>query len=115
MTAEIVLDYALRRDRIYTDRRHYGRKRSSTFLLKMQSLVVPILALCAPFAVLAEQRAQFVVADGDILLKLDYATHRGVYNKTNEVNLSYLFGSSAHTVRYIRFGTSATQLLPWEI
>jgi hypothetical protein len=54
----------------------------------MQSLVVPILALCAPFAVLAEQRAQFVAADGDILLKLDYATHRGVYNETNEVNPS---------------------------
>ena len=52
----------------------------------MQSLVVAFLALCALVAALAEPRAQFVAADGDILLKLDYATHRGVYNKTNEVN-----------------------------
>ena len=84
-------------------------------LLRMQSLVATLLALCAPFAVVAEPRAQFVAADGDILLKLDYATHRGVYNKTNEVNTSHVFSAGAHNVRYIRFGTSATQLHPWEV
>jgi hypothetical protein len=45
---------------------------------------VALVALCAA-SVWAEQRA-FVAADGDILLKLDYATYRGVYNATNEVD-----------------------------
>jgi hypothetical protein len=50
----------------------------------MRSLLAQLL-LCAPAAVFAGRKAQFLSVDGDILLKLDYATHRGVYNKTNEV------------------------------
>jgi hypothetical protein len=33
----------------------------------------------------AEPKAQILFADDDILLKLDYATYRGYYNKTNNV------------------------------
>jgi hypothetical protein len=39
-------------------------------------------------AVSEEPKAQFLFANDDVLLKLDYATYRGYYNDTNEVSIS---------------------------
>ena len=54
----------------------------------MRSIFSTLALLCSILgaqAALTEPKAQFVVADDEILLKLDYATYRGYYNTTNEV------------------------------
>jgi hypothetical protein len=60
-----------------------------------------IALFCAIFvaaAVSAEPKAQFLLEDGDALLKLDYATYRGYYNDKNEVVLfTYCFTSNQLT------------------
>lgn len=85
--------------------------------------IFPILTLLCNFlalAVLAEPAARLLFADDDILLKLDYATYRGYYNNTNEVNLSYphsnfdlLTYHQVYTFRNIRFAAPPVGDLRW--
>lgn len=70
----------------------------------MRPALALLTCLSLSLAQLAEPLAQFITKDSDILLKLDYATYRGYYNKTNEV----------YTFRNIRFAAPPVGELRWQ-